>query len=220
MKDFDRNTLMQKLQDGVHTLQLQHISPTKIGQLIDYLALLSKWNAVYNLTSVREPEQMVVQHLLDSLAVVPAFFSRRNVLDVGAGGGLPGMVLAIVYPEMPISLIDTVHKKTAFLMQVKMELNLSNVTVYTGRVEQLQVTQKFDVITSRAFAELADFVAWSNHLLEADGQFIALKGMVPHEEIARLPRAWQVMQVQPLQVPNLNAERHLIFIKEARADNQ
>jgi 16S rRNA (guanine527-N7)-methyltransferase len=156
---------------------------------------------------------MVTQHLLDSLAVVPVFATARNVLDVGAGGGLPGIVLAIARPDTRLSMIDTVHKKTAFLTQVKAELGLSNVTVHTARVEQLQVAQKFDVITSRAFAELADFVNWSNHLLEEGGRYIAMKGVMPDEEIARLPAGWHVAEARPLHVPGLNAERHLIFIE-------
>lgn len=215
MTAFHRDELTRALSEGVRTLQLA-LSDAQIAQLVDYLALLSKWNAVYNLTAVRDPAQMVTQHLLDSLAVVPAFAEARNVLDVGAGGGLPGMVLAIARPDMHVSLIDTVHKKTAFLTQVKAELGLANVSVHTGRVEQLQVPRKFDVITSRAFAELNDFVTWSGHLLQEGGRFIALKGVRPNEEIARLPAGWKASEVQVLNVPGLKAERHLIFIE---ADN-
>ena len=189
----------------------------QVGQLLDYLGLLAKWNAVYNLTAVRDPAQMVTQHLLDSLSVVPAFAEARRVLDVGAGGGLPGIVLAIwagvAHPDMRIALIDTVNKKTAFLTQVKAELGLANVTVHTGRVEQLQVDSPFDVITSRAFAELTDFVTWSGHLLSDDGRFIAMKGVLPEDEIRRLPAGWVVESVQPLVVPTLAAQRHLIVIR-------
>jgi 16S rRNA (guanine527-N7)-methyltransferase len=212
MTAFHRDDLTRVLTDGVRTLQLA-LSDAQIAQLMDYLALLFKWNAVYNLTAVRDPAQMVTQHLLDSLAVVPAFADAKNILDVGAGGGLPGMVLAIARPDMRVSMIDTVHKKTAFLTQVKAELGLANVTVHTMRVEQLQVPQKFDVITSRAFAELSDFVTWSGHLLKQGGRFIAMKGVLPQEEMARLPDGWKVAEVQPLTVPGLNAERHLIFIE-------
>lgn len=212
MAGFHRDELTQMLADGARALQLT-LSDAQIAQLMDYLALLSKWNAVYNLTAVRDPAQMVTQHLLDSLAVVPAFGGAKNVLDVGAGGGLPGMVLAIACPNMQVSMIDTVHKKTAFLTQAKAELGLSNVTVYTARVEQLQVPHKFDVITSRAFAELCDFVTWSGHLLKEGGRFIALKGVMPNDEIARLPAGWKVTAVQSLNVPGLHAERHLVFIE-------
>ncbi|WP_151632327.1 16S rRNA (guanine(527)-N(7))-methyltransferase RsmG [Noviherbaspirillum aerium] len=212
MTGFPRAEMTAVLADGVRALQLDLGEP-QIGQLMDYLGLLSKWNAVYNLTAVRNPAQMVVQHLLDSLAVVPAFAGAANILDVGAGGGLPGMVLAIARPDMKVSMIDTVHKKTAFLTQAKAELGLANVTVHTARVEQLQVQQPFDVITSRAFAELKDFITWSQHLLQKGGRFIALKGVMPQEEIARLPAGWKVTQVQPLKVPSLDAERHLVFIE-------
>ena len=214
MKFFDRPALAQVMASGINELGLD-VNPQQQDQLLDYLALLFKWNAVYNLTSVRDPMQMVTHHILDSLAAVPAFASAANVLDVGAGGGLPGMVLAIARPQTKVSMIDTVHKKTAFLTQVKAELGLANVTVYTMRVEQLQVSDKFDVITSRAFADLSDFVNWSGHLLAEGGEFIALKGTAPPEEQERLPAAWKVRLLQPLQVPKLQAERHLVFIQKS-----
>ena len=212
MTSFPRNELMHALADGARTLHLD-LNDAQLDKLMDYLALLSKWNAVYNLTALRDPKQMVTHHLLDSLTVVPAFAGAKNILDVGAGGGLPGIVLAIARPDMRVSMVDTVHKKTAFLTQVKAELGLANVTVYTSRVEQLKVPQKFDVITSRAFAELNDFVTWSGHLLEEGGHFIALKGVMPNEEIARLPAGWKVGKVESLTVPGLDAERHLVFIE-------
>ncbi|AMP07757.1 16S rRNA (guanine(527)-N(7))-methyltransferase RsmG [Collimonas pratensis] len=212
-------SLEASLQQGAQILGIA-LDQQQQQQLLAYLSLLAKWNKVYNLTSIREPAQMMTHHLLDSLAVVPAFAAAENVLDVGAGGGLPGMILAIwagkAKPAMRVSMIDTVHKKTAFLTQVKAELGLSNVSVHTARVEQLQVAQKFDVITSRAFAELADFINWSAHLLTDDGQFIALKGIKPDEEIARLPAGWEVSEIRPLAVPGLDAERHLIFIKRSK----
>ena len=220
MKGFDRAVLTPLLVSGVEALQLP-LSERQFALLIDYLALLSKWNAVYNLTAVRDPMQMVTQHLLDSLAVIPAFTEAVNVLDVGAGGGLPGMVLAIwaleARPEMRISLIDTVHKKTAFLTQVKAELGLTNVSVHTGRVEQLHVKQKFELITSRAFADLSDFVNWSGHLLAEGGRFVAMKGVAPKEELERLPAGWAVSALRPLTVPGLDAERHLVFIERQAA---
>jgi 16S rRNA (guanine527-N7)-methyltransferase len=213
MKFFDRPALAHTLAEGIKELQLD-LNEKQHEQLLDYLALLFKWNAVYNLTSVRDPMQMVTHHLLDSLAAVLAFETAASVLDVGAGGGLPGIVLAIARPAMQVALIDTVHKKTAFLTQVKAELGLGNVTVHTARVEQLQVPHKFDVITSRAFADLSDFVNWSGHLLAEGGQFIALKGVAAPSERERLPGAWQVTELRPLQVPGLQAERHLVFIRK------
>ncbi|HEY5801262.1 MAG TPA: 16S rRNA (guanine(527)-N(7))-methyltransferase RsmG, partial [Burkholderiaceae bacterium] len=199
-------------EQGASALGLD-LSADQHAKLLAYLALLVKWNSVYNLTAVRDPKAMVIQHLLDSLAAVPAFAGATNVLDVGAGGGLPGVVLAIARPDMAVSMIDTVHKKTAFLTQVKAELGLANVTVHTMRVEQLRVKQPFDVITSRAFADLSDFVNWSGHLLADGGRFIAMKGVAPEDERARLPAQWQVEKVERLQVPGLDAERHLIFIQ-------
>jgi 16S rRNA (guanine527-N7)-methyltransferase len=214
MRNFDRTALSAVLGEGIAALHLD-VSPAQQSKLMDYLALMFKWNAVYNLTSLRDPMQMVTHHLLDSLAAVPAFATAHNVLDVGSGGGLPGIVLAIVRPDMNVSMIDTVHKKTAFLTQVKAELGLVNVTVYTARVEQLQVSDKFDVITSRAFADLSDFVNWSCHLLADGGRYIALKGVAPKDEQERLPAEWKVTGLQPLQVPSLGAERHLVFIERS-----
>ena len=211
MKQFDRAALAPILKEGIAALELD-LSADQTEKLLDYLALLAKWNSVYNLTSVRDPMQMLTLHVLDSLAAVPAFADAQNVLDVGAGGGLPGMVLAIARPDVKVSMIDTVHKKTAFLTQVKAELGLANVTVYTKRVEQLEVAQKFDVSTSRAFADLSDFVNWSQHVLAEGGQFIALKGVAPPDERERLPADWKVTQLRAIQVPGLNAERHLVFI--------
>ncbi|WP_348693425.1 16S rRNA (guanine(527)-N(7))-methyltransferase RsmG [Duganella fentianensis] len=216
MKVFDRAAIADVLQQGIAALEL-NLDEAQVAKLLDYLALLNKWNSVYNLTSVRDPMQMVTLHVLDSLAAVPAFAGAQNVLDVGAGGGLPGMVLAISRPDMKVSMIDTVHKKTAFLNQVKAELELANVTVYTKQVQQLEVKTKFDVITSRAFADLSDFVNWSGHLLQEGGQFIALKGTAPEDERERLPAPWKVQKLQPLEVPGLDAERHLVFIQAEAA---
>ncbi|NHZ82735.1 16S rRNA (guanine(527)-N(7))-methyltransferase RsmG [Massilia sp. CCM 8695] len=213
MKFFDRNAIAPVLANGIKELKLD-LNEQQHGQLLDYLALLAKWNSVYNLTSVRDPMQMVTHHALDSLAAVSAFEGAVRVLDVGAGGGLPGIVLAIARPDMKVALIDTVHKKTAFLTQVKAELGLANVTVHTARVEQLQVPHKFDVITSRAFADLSDFVNWSGHLLAEGGKFIALKGTAPADEQERLPGDWKVSQLRAIQVPGLQAERHLVFIEK------
>jgi 16S rRNA (guanine527-N7)-methyltransferase len=219
MKADDRARLHAMLAQGARQLPLS-VSEAAIARLLDYLGLLVKWNAVYNLTAVREPAQMVTQHLLDSLSAAPAFAGARNVLDVGAGGGLPGIVLAIwaaeAAPEMRITMIDTVHKKTAFLTQVKAELGLDNVQVQTGRVEQWQAPHPFDLITSRAFADLADFVGWSAHLLAPGGRFVALKGVTPTAEIAGLTKGWKVTEVRALQVPGSPAERHLVLIEREK----
>lgn len=211
---FDKDALAKVLADGIAEMGLD-INEGQQAKLMAYLQLMHKWNAVYNLTSLRDPMQMVTHHLLDSLAAVPAFADAHNVLDVGAGGGLPGIVLAITRPDMKLAMIDTVHKKTAFLTQVKAELALANVTVHTMKVQDLEVSDKFDVITSRAFADLSDFVNWSGHLLAEGGKFIALKGVAPSEERERLPQDWKVSKLQPLQVPRLGAERHLVFIERS-----
>lgn len=211
---FDRSALGAVLRDGAVNLGLV-LSNGQHEKLLDYLTLLLKWNAVYNLTSVRDPRQMVTQHLLDAMATLHAFSGAKRVLDVGSGGGLPGVVLAIWAPQLQVHMIDTVNKKTAFLTQVKAELGLGNALVHTGRVEQLEVKQKFDVITSRAFAELTDFVNWSGHLLEEGGQMIALKGHAPLEEIARLPTGWQMQKLEPVSVPGMDAQRHLVFIERS-----
>lgn len=207
-----RETLRELLLQGCAEMKLE-LQSGQIDKLLAYLDLLQKWNKTYNLTALRDPLQMLSHHLLDSLAVVPAFAHAKRVLDVGAGAGLPGLVLAIVYPQMVVELIDTVQKKTAFMNQVKLELGLSKVTIHTGRVEKLHVKQAYDVITSRAFADLADFVNWSGHLLAQDGQFIALKGLDPEQEKQALPAAWRVSKVEPVHVAQLDAARHLVYIQ-------
>ncbi|WP_339936083.1 16S rRNA (guanine(527)-N(7))-methyltransferase RsmG [Undibacterium luofuense] len=204
------------LESGLDALCIK-LTKEQQNKIINYLIILSKWNSVYNLTAIRDPKEMMTHHVLDSLSAVPAFTEAQNVLDVGSGGGLPGMILAICYPDKKISMIDTVSKKTAFLNQAKAELGLNNVTVYSARVESLQVNQPFDVITSRAFSELNNFVNWSQHLLAEGGRFIAMKGVHPQGEMERLPEGWEVKEVRPLTVPGLDAERHLIFIQKTAA---
>jgi 16S rRNA (guanine527-N7)-methyltransferase len=213
----DREALSQLLADGVLELGLE-LSDAQLGKLLDYVALLAKWNAVYNLTAIRDPRQMLIQHILDSLSIVP-HLSQRNpstVLDVGSGGGLPGIVLAIVRPDWNVTVNDIVHKKTAFQAQAKAELGLTNLSVVTGRVETLrpgaEVSAKFDVIVSRAFAELADFVTLARHLVTEGGAILAMKGVRPEGEIERLPAGAHVKQIVRLDVPLLDAERHLITV--------
>lgn len=217
----DRNsTLATTLEKGVAALELA-LTSAQTQKLLDYVALLGKWNGVYNLTAIRDPNQMVIQHILDSLAIVPMVAGRhpRTALDVGSGGGLPGIVLAIVLPELRVTLNDIVHKKTAFQSQAKVQLGLSNLSVVTGRVESLrpgvEVPEKFDVIVSRAFAELSDFVTLSRHLVANDGRILAMKGVKPDAEIARLPAGATVLGIERLNVPMLDAERHLVEIAVA-----
>ncbi|RDK01891.1 16S rRNA (guanine(527)-N(7))-methyltransferase RsmG [Paraburkholderia lacunae] len=206
------------LEDGVRELGLD-LSDAQLGKLLDYVALLAKWNAVYNLTAIRDPRQMLIQHILDSLSIVPHLATRgpSSVLDVGSGGGLPGIVLAIVLPGWTVTVNDIVQKKTAFQAQAKAELGLANLSVVTGRVETLrpgaEVPVKFDVIVSRAFAELADFVTLARHLVAEQGAIWAMKGVRPDGEIERLPAGSHVEEIIRLHVPSLDAERHLIKVR-------
>lgn len=211
----DRLLLREQLVQGANELALE-LPELQIKNLLDYLSLLAKWNSVYNLTAVRDPAQMLTQHVLDCLTALPAFVNASRVMDVGSGGGLPGVVLAIwaqhAQPHMQVHMIDTVHKKTAFLTQAKAELGLTNMVVHTGRVEQFTDEKKFDVITSRAFAELKDFVEWSGHLLSDGGKMIALKGQAHVNELRGLPAGWEITKLERIQVPGLVAERHLVHI--------
>ena len=209
-------TVEQQLKAGIAALGLS-LPDGAEAQLLAYLALLEKWNRVHNLTAVRGAERMVSHHLLDSLAAVPFFqgggSDSIHVLDVGSGGGLPGIPLAIARPELQVTLIDSVAKKTAFLLQAKAELGLNNVRVVTGRVEDFRPGTRFDVITSRAFSDLKEFVTLTRHLLEPAGRWLAMKGLMPHEEIASMPDWVRVSANHALVVPGLEASRHLIVLE-------
>ncbi|KAA0086101.1 16S rRNA (guanine(527)-N(7))-methyltransferase RsmG [Paraburkholderia sp. T12-10] len=213
----DRTSWLDLLRAGAKELNVP-LADEQFEQLADYVALLAKWNAVYNLTAIRDPWQMVTHHILDSLSIVPHIAARegRSILDVGSGGGLPGIVLAIALPERSVTLNDIVQKKTAFQAQAKAELKLDNLSVVTGRVENLrpgiEVPGKFDAIVSRAFAELADFVTLARHLVSERGAIWAMKGVRPDAEIGRLPAGARVVDVIRLQVPSLEAERHLVEV--------
>jgi len=206
-------TLQEQLTAGVAALGLA-LPEGAEAKLLAYLALLDKWNRVYNLTAVRDAERMVSHHLLDSLAAAP-FFDGETVLDVGSGGGLPGIPLAIARPELQVTLIDSIAKKTAFLLQAKAELGLANLNVITGRVEDYRPEAQFDVITSRAFSDLKEFVTLTRHLLKPAGRWLAMKGLMPHEEIATLPGWVKVGANHALAVPGLEASRHLIVLELA-----
>ncbi|WP_230970401.1 16S rRNA (guanine(527)-N(7))-methyltransferase RsmG [Nitrogeniibacter aestuarii] len=182
-------------------------------KLVAYAALLTKWNKVYNLTAIRDASQMLTHHLLDSLVILPALASVGHLADIGSGGGLPGIPLAISRPDLQVTSIETVNKKSTFQQQAKIELKLDNFHPLCARVEDVQPVQLFDGIVSRAFAELSDFVRLSAHLLAPAGRFYAMKGVYPHEEIARLPEGFGVAESLELRVPELDAHRHLIIIE-------
>lgn len=227
-------TIEQQLAAGIAALGLT-LPDGAEAKLLAYLALLDKWNRVYNLTAVRDAERMVSHHLLDSLAAVPVFDEilaarpRPNpppvgegandglrpptAIDVGSGGGLPGIPLAIARPELQVTLIDSIAKKTAFLLQAKAELGLANLQVVTGRVEDFRPESGFDVVTSRAFSDLKEFVALTRHLLKPTGRWLAMKGLYPNEEIAQLPAGVKVSADHELVVPGLEASRHLIVLE-------
>jgi 16S rRNA (guanine527-N7)-methyltransferase len=203
---------MSQLPEGLKALSL-NLSTNQVGCLESYLDLLEKWNASINLTAIRDRQRMEVLHLLDSLSVAGHIPKGANLLDVGSGGGLPGIPLAIARPDLSITLLESSNRKASFLQQARMELGLPNVAVVCQRVEQWQSPQGFDCIISRAFSDLPDFVAGAAHLLQPGGRFLAMKGAVPFEEIGRLPQGWE-SRVLPLEVPSLKAERHLIVVQQ------
>ena len=199
------------LAEGLTELALSLNEQTQT-RLLQYLDLLEKWNRVYNLTAIRDKDQMVSNHLLDSLVLTP-FVCGLRILDVGSGAGLPGIPLALASPQLDVTLLDSNHKKAAFLRQAVAELALPNVSVVSERVESWQPEQKFDCIVSRAFAELAEFVSLAKHLLAPGGYFAAMKGLHPYEELEKLPPGWGAWEVLVLKVPGLDAARHLVLIE-------
>ena len=183
--------------------------------LLDYVALMQKWNKVYNLTAVRGADKMLTHHLLDSLAVVPYVVDAKTILDAGSGAGLPGIPLAIAMPNAHVTLLDSNHKKTAFLNQVVIELKLGNAEVVCERVEKYRAKQLFSVVVSRAFSSLPEFVSRAGGLVAPGGTLLAMKGVRPTEEIAQIKSGFKLSGVTPLKVPGLDAERHLVFLKAA-----
>lgn len=198
------------LAQGVAAMGLD-VDASKQEKLLAYMALLQKWNKVYNLTAIRNAEEMVRLHLLDSLSVLPHIHGK-NLLDVGSGGGLPGIVLAIVKPELQVTTIDTVQKKAIFMRQVKGELALDNLHVVHGRVEDYQPDEKFETIISRAFSELALFISLTRHLIAPHGRWLAMKGQLLQDELAKMDK--KPNKIIPLKVYGLDAERHLIIFEE------
>jgi len=208
---------LPRVQGAAAQLELE-LPPGSAERLLGFVDLLRRWNGTYNLTAVRNPDEMLVQHLFDCLAVVAPLgraLPKRpaRLLDVGSGGGLPGVVLAMLVPELDVTCVDTVGKKAAFIRQVGLELGLRNLHAEHGRVEALR-TAPFDVVSSRAFASLADFARLTRqHLADATGVWMAMKGKRPDDEIAALPNGVDVFHVEPLNVPELDAERCLVWMR-------
>ena len=198
---------------GAHELGIE-LSERQQQQLLAYLALLIKWNKAYNLTAVRDPDEMVSRHLLDSLSVVP-FVAEGGTrwLDVGSGGGMPGVPLAIMFPERAFTLLDSNGKKTRFLTQVKLELSLANLEVIHSRVEQYRPDSPFDGISSRAFSALQDFAAWTRHLSGAETRWLAMKGVQPDDELQALPADFRLEACHVLKVPGCQGQRHLLILR-------
>lgn len=211
-----QSNMQADLQNGMQALGLS-LDAEQQNKLLRYIELLAQWNKVYNLTAVRDPAEMLTHHVLDSLAVIKPL--RRHtkgqgihVLDVGSGGGLPGVVMAICCPELQVSCVDAVAKKIAFIQQVAGALKLGNLRAQHARIESIHTPH--DLIVSRAFASLPDFTNWSAAALAVDGVWLAMKGKQPLDEMAALPASVEVFHVEPLQVPGLDAERCLIWMKK------
>ncbi len=203
-----------RLRQGVKTLGLT-LNDRQISQLLAYLELLQKWNRAYNLTAIRDPLQMVTLHLLDSLSIVP-FIDGNRIIDVGTGPGLPGIPLAICYPQKQFTLLDSNGKKTRFLQQVRQELALENIEVINGRVEQHAAGAGYEIVISRAFASLADMLHWCGDICSEEGAFLAMKGVYPQEEIASMPKGFVLDTSHALRVPGCDAQRHLIVIQREK----
>ena len=203
----------QRLLSGIQGLSIT-VSAQQVEQLLCYHQLLLKWNKAYNLTAIREPMAMIDRHLIDSLGVV-SFVDAKQLIDVGTGGGMPGVIIAIMCPQVSVTLLDSNGKKTRFLQQVKMQMQLDNITVVQSRLEAYKPEQSFDQITSRAFATLADMVDKSQQLLADNGEYIAMKGQYPHQEIEQLNKDYKVSAVLPLEIPFADGQRHLVRISKA-----
>ena len=199
------------LASGLHALGLE-LPAERQEKLLEYLALVHKWNRVYNLTAVREPEKMVSQHLLDSLALLP-HLRGRTLLDVGSGAGLPGIPLAVARPELSVTLLESNHKKSTFLKQAAIELGLDTLEVVNERVETWAAPARYEIVISRAFSDLSEFVSLAGRLVCDGGMLAAMKGVYPYEELAQLPAAYRMTEAIALKVPGLAAERHLVLLE-------
>ena len=203
-----------KLAQGVAELGLR-LAPDIERKLLDYVALIAKWNRVHNLTAVRAKSQMVSAHLLDCLAVAP-YLDANTILDVGSGAGLPGIPLALMWPHVSVALMDSNHKKAAFLRQAIIELGLKNATVIGERVENWQPPHLYDLVISRAFSDLPEFLRIAGRMCAENGTVATMKGVYPHEELAQLPPDFKLRRVERLSIPGLPPERHLLLLSPVR----
>lgn len=201
------------LKEGIAAQGLQ-VEDQARAAMLQYLGLLQRWNKAYNLTSIKDPAQMLSYHLLDSLSIGP-HLQGQSFIDVGTGAGLPGIPLAVTHPDKTFSLLDSNGKKIRFLFQIKTALKLGNVKEMQGRVEEYKPEQRYDGVISRAFASLTDMIEGSEHLLVAGGRFYAMKGRYPDKELSALPKGYKVEQAIELEVPTLDQQRHLVIIKKS-----
>lgn len=206
--------LEERLTQGAQAMGLV-LETRCVQQLVEFLRLLEKWTRTHNLTAVRDPQQMVSRHLLDSLAALP-YVRGPDVIDIGTGAGLPGVVLACARPDLAFTLLDSNRKKLAFVRQAAHALSLRNVTVVASRAEEFHVERPFATLISRAFASIPDMLAACGHLAGPDSRILAMKGLLPRDELAQLPPSFQVTEVIALQIPGLDAERHLVIITPRR----
>lgn len=217
--------LATQLQQGLREMGLhESIDALQCDRMVEFIGLLDKWNQAFNLSAIRDPQQMVSRHLLDSLSLLPrirelsAGRSDFNILDVGTGPGLPGIPLALCLPDVKFVLLDSNGKKTRFIFQAVMALGLGNVTVENTRIESYQSPRQLDIVVSRAFASLADFVSGCDHLCGPDCTLLAMKGLYPEEEIRQLPKGWQVSSATAIDVPDCEGQRHIIELIRQKTD--
>ncbi len=215
MSAFDAKTIAAELRRGLQHFDLPVDRARLADQLVNYVGELHKWNSAYNLTAVREPREMLTRHIYDSLTALP-YVQGATIADIGTGAGLPGIPLALCYPEKHFTLVDSNGKKTRFVQHAVAHLGLANVTVLQARAETLRPDELFDSVISRAYASLADFVTTCGQLLGPEGQLVAMKGKYPADELAALPAGWTLQASHAVQVPGLEGERHIVLLRRSR----
>ena len=207
-----RDALLQKLRQGLDKLSIK-LTDKQCDQLVSYVELMAKWNKAYNLTSVRDPMDMLIKHILDSVAIAP-YITKKRYIDVGTGPGLPGIPLAITYPDVEFTCLDSLGKRVRFMKQVAYELKLDNVLPVQSRVEDYSADVKFEGVLSRAFASIQDMLHWCGHLVDSSGEFLALKGQYPQDELNVIGDDIKIVSTHQLDIPFLVGERNLIVLKK------